>query len=668
MKLNKYFVFMLILICSLIYISGTNSPIGIRNLEQVNDVKRKLDEQTDNYIIIEFGIDISYGGGKFLLNKYDYYTPLDYNKYISYIINEREKIYPNSSFTAKKKTKLEVHFNQPIKSLYSFFNVRYDDNYKSLILGDFRHFDTSSVTEMLDMFYGCSSLQALYLSNINTSSVTNMMYMFYQCSSLKTLDLSNFDTSSVTTMSYMFSTCTSLKYLIISNFNFNNIQNPGGIYEVSDIFYNLDNLEYIDIYNIKDFNGVLKKEVDKLNNKYNLTVCQNNTVVINNQNAIYNCCNIIDDILVCNNIQTTIPLIQTTIPQIQTTIPMIQTTIPQIQKDIPMIQTTIPLIQTTIPQIKTTVLQTQIASPEIRSEETILILLGFNSFKLSFSTISFNILFTKILNDIYSNLMKVIVIINYNERIRILEEKEIDCYLKKKQNTNIASYFCEIDIKNSNIKQVKINPKFNFINQTNISIIGSTPFARLFMNNLQDIEDKYDNLENSFVYILDHSVYTKYSTYKYNISGIIEQEPKSKLEDNNINLMINLESESKIITESGCNINKINKGSYALNCELKENINGDLQNAISFINDDEILLINFGNGNSTIIKNNYYKKYISKTSSLKAGAIVGLILSIIFVLAALIGTIIYLRNKKLDDKNKSYSQPESIGNLKLNKI
>ena len=121
MKLNKYFVFMLILICSLINISGTNSPIGIRNLEQVNDVKRKLDEQTDNYIIIEFGIDISYGGGKFLLNKYDYYTPLDYNKYISYIINEREKIYPNSSFTAKKNTKLEVHFNQPIKSLNSFF-------------------------------------------------------------------------------------------------------------------------------------------------------------------------------------------------------------------------------------------------------------------------------------------------------------------------------------------------------------------------------------------------------------------------------------------------------------------------------------------------------------------------------------------------------------------
>ena len=39
--------------------------------------------------------------------------------------------------------------------------------------------------------------------------------------------------------------------------------------------------------------------------------------------------------------------------------------------------------------------------------------------------------------------MKVHLIINYNERIKISEEKEIDCYLKKINNKIIASYFCE---------------------------------------------------------------------------------------------------------------------------------------------------------------------------------------------------------------------------------
>ena len=90
----------------------------------------------------------------------------------------------------------------------------------------------------------------------------------------------------------------------------------------------------------------------------------------------------------------------------------------------------------TIPRIQTTF-------PQITNGGTLLILLGFNSFKLSFSTISFTVIFILILNDIYSNLMKVHLIINYNERIRILEEKEIDCYLKKTKNTNIAAYFCQ---------------------------------------------------------------------------------------------------------------------------------------------------------------------------------------------------------------------------------
>ena len=182
----------------------------------------------------------------------------------------------------------------------------------------------------------------------------------------------------------------------------------------------------------------------------------------------------------------------------------------------------------------------------------------------------------------------------------------------------------------------------------------------MFMNNLQDINDKYDNLENSFVYILDHSLYNKYSTYIYNITGIIEQEPKSKLENKNIDLMINLESESEITTESSCTIIKI-ASTYTLKCELKENINGDLQSAISFINDEEILLVNFDVRNSTITKNNPYKKYFSKTSpnGLKSGEIVAIILPIVFALAVIIGVIIYLKNKKNHDENDSSSKVES---------
>ena len=58
---------------------------------------------------------------------------------------------------------------------------------------------------MSSMFYDCSSLTSLNLSNFNTNNVTNMSHMFFKCSSLTSLNLSNFNTNNVTDMSHMFS-------------------------------------------------------------------------------------------------------------------------------------------------------------------------------------------------------------------------------------------------------------------------------------------------------------------------------------------------------------------------------------------------------------------------------------------------------------------------------
>ena len=46
---------------------------------------------------------------------------------------------------------------------------------------------------MNGMFGGCSSLTYLNLSNFNTSSLTQMVQMFYHCDNLQTLDLSGWD-------------------------------------------------------------------------------------------------------------------------------------------------------------------------------------------------------------------------------------------------------------------------------------------------------------------------------------------------------------------------------------------------------------------------------------------------------------------------------------------
>ena len=51
----------------------------------------------------------------------------------------------------------------------------------------FKDFDTSAVTDMRSMFYGCDRLTTLDLSSFDTSAVTNMGFMFYNCNNLTTI-------------------------------------------------------------------------------------------------------------------------------------------------------------------------------------------------------------------------------------------------------------------------------------------------------------------------------------------------------------------------------------------------------------------------------------------------------------------------------------------------
>ena len=74
------------------------------------------------------------------------------------------------------------------------------------LLNELPQIDTSSVTNMSNMFSGCINLATI--PQLDTSSVTNMSNMFYGCGSLTIIP--QLDTSSVTNMSDMFCNCTSL--------------------------------------------------------------------------------------------------------------------------------------------------------------------------------------------------------------------------------------------------------------------------------------------------------------------------------------------------------------------------------------------------------------------------------------------------------------------------
>lgn len=116
-------------------------------------------------------------------------------------------------------------------------------------------FDTSAVTNMEGMFYGCNRLTELDLSSFVTSNVTNMYRMFSECESLTELDLSSFDTSGVTDMSSMFFDCVNLTDLDISSFN------TAAVEYMSLMFYDCESLTELDLsrftFNNPSISGML---------------------------------------------------------------------------------------------------------------------------------------------------------------------------------------------------------------------------------------------------------------------------------------------------------------------------------------------------------------------------------------------------------------------------
>lgn len=103
--------------------------------------------------------------------------------------------------------------------------------------------DTSNVSNMSNMFNGCSNLTSLDVRNFNTSNVTSMTNMFNGCKNLTSIDVSNFDTSKVATMTGLFNGCKNLTSIDMRNFNTSKAN------YIDRMFYGCQNLTSIDISN-----------------------------------------------------------------------------------------------------------------------------------------------------------------------------------------------------------------------------------------------------------------------------------------------------------------------------------------------------------------------------------------------------------------------------------
>ena len=141
----------------------------------------------------------------------------------------------NGMFKLKDFTNLDVLNTSEVTNMHWMFY-----GCKNLASLDLSHFDTGNVTDMGGMFNGCNVLESLGVSHFNTQNVTDMSSMFYGCMLLTSLDVRNFDTQNVTTMNSMFSACNALTSLDVSGFNTAKVTNMASMFSGCKTLTSLD--------------------------------------------------------------------------------------------------------------------------------------------------------------------------------------------------------------------------------------------------------------------------------------------------------------------------------------------------------------------------------------------------------------------------------------------
>ena len=136
-----------------------------------------------------------------------------------------------------KKNNFKIIFRYCLPNFNSFFG-----DCSNIVSLDFSNFDTSNIDNMKGMFKGCKKLKEIKgINQFNTNKVTEMIAMFYKCTELESLDLSNFNTSNVNDMSLMFSECSKLKEIKgINQFNTIKVTNMKAMFQDCSELENLD--------------------------------------------------------------------------------------------------------------------------------------------------------------------------------------------------------------------------------------------------------------------------------------------------------------------------------------------------------------------------------------------------------------------------------------------
>ena len=223
-------------------------------MNEIKDIKRVINGQLNNIIIFKLKYKLKNGKTRIFGNKF---FKNNKNNCEIYINSRRVKFNDFFDHFQNEEKYIKIILNSNVNSLEDMFLdcntlISLEDISKSK-----NH--TNNITNMINLFKGCSSL--IYIKNISnwdTSNVTNMKNMFYGCEKLLPLDdISKWNTSKVEDISGMFYGCKSLLFLPeISKWNISNITNISDIFNGCSELKKLPDLSKWDTSKVEYMHGI----------------------------------------------------------------------------------------------------------------------------------------------------------------------------------------------------------------------------------------------------------------------------------------------------------------------------------------------------------------------------------------------------------------------------
>ena len=201
-----------------------------------------------NYMIIKYKEEAEYSNGFQISSR----TGIRFIEYGNKNYRKDEKLIINAN------TEIKIYFLFDMTSLESYFDSSIDSNVVKIISVDLSNFNSTLITNLNNMFKGCSSITNINFSNFITSKVNNMANIFSECSSLRSINVSSFNTINVENMNSMFSGCISLESLNLSNFNVIKVKDMAKIFEGCRALKSID-LSNFETTNAENMNSMFSQ-------------------------------------------------------------------------------------------------------------------------------------------------------------------------------------------------------------------------------------------------------------------------------------------------------------------------------------------------------------------------------------------------------------------------